>query len=345
MTVKVLVNGVGAIGKRVAHAVRLQKDMTLAGVSDVSATAVLRSVLDGPLKGVKLYASLPEAQNTLAEAGLNPEGTLEEVLASGEIDVVVDATPAGIEEKNKGLYEKYNVKQVYEGGAKASIAEVSFNANVNYLESFNKKSTRVVSCNTTSLARTIGAIKQNFDVRRAIVSLVRRAVDPWDARKGPINAIVPVLPLPSHHGPDLQTIIHDLRVETMAVKVPTTLAHTHMVAVELKADAEKEKVKEILSNTPRVLLLKGSDGYSDTALIIERFRDLLRPRYDMYETVIWDESVTVEEDTVYWMHAVHSEAIVIPENIDAIRAITGIEEDPMRSIKMTNESLGIFGKP
>jgi glyceraldehyde-3-phosphate dehydrogenase (NAD(P)) len=42
------------------------------------------------------------------------------------------------------------------------------------------------------------------------------------------------------------------------------------------------------------------------------------------------------------MHVVHQEADVIPENIDAIRAITGIEKDNWKSIRMTNESLGIL---
>ena len=61
----------------------------------------------------------------------------------------------------------------------------------------------------------------------------------------------------------------------------------------------------------------------------------------MYEVAIWEESVNVMEDDIFWAHAVHSEAIVIPENIDAIRAITGIEKDKWKSIKKTNKSLGI----
>ena len=37
----------------------------------------------------------------------------------------------------------------------------------------------------------------------------------------------------------------------------------------------------------------------------------------------------------------HNEAIVIPETIDAIRALTGIEPDGQRSIRKTDASLGI----
>ena len=342
MAVKVLVNGVGAIGKRVAHAVRMQKDMQLAGVADAMPTGILRNMIDGPLKGTKLFASAPDFKEGLEKGGFKVEDTLENLLASKGVDVVADATPAKIDEKNKPLYQKYGVKHIYQGGAKASLADVSFNANMNYHEALGKQSARVVSCNTTSLARTIGAIENEIGVKRAIVSLVRRAVDPWNAKKGPINAIEPALPLPSHHGPDLNTIMPDLNIQTMAVVVPTTLAHVHMVAVDLEHRADLGQVKTIFKNTPRVINIRANDGYSDTARVIERFRDLLRPRYDMHEAAVWDESIAIKDGTLYWMHAVHSEAIVVPESIDAIRAITGIERDNMKSIKMTDKAMGIL---
>jgi glyceraldehyde-3-phosphate dehydrogenase (NAD(P)) len=38
---------------------------------------------------------------------------------------------------------------------------------------------------------------------------------------------------------------------------------------------------------------------------------------------------------------VHNEAITVPETIDAIRAMTGIETDAMKSIEKTNRSMGI----
>jgi glyceraldehyde-3-phosphate dehydrogenase (NAD(P)) len=38
---------------------------------------------------------------------------------------------------------------------------------------------------------------------------------------------------------------------------------------------------------------------------------------------------------------VHQEAIVVPENIDAIRAMFELERDKFKSIEKTNKSLGI----
>jgi len=49
----------------------------------------------------------------------------------------------------------------------------------------------------------------------------------------------------------------------------------------------------------------------------------------------------VEGKDVAFYYQVHNEAIVIPENIDAIRALSGIEHDPQKSIQKTDKSLGI----
>ena len=57
--VKVVVNGMGTIGKRVAEAVKNQGDMELFGVADVRPHGELKSVLseEGALHGTSLYGS------------------------------------------------------------------------------------------------------------------------------------------------------------------------------------------------------------------------------------------------------------------------------------------------
>lgn len=44
---------------------------------------------------------------------------------------------------------------------------------------------------------------------------------------------------------------------------------------------------------------------------------------------------------VYLTYQVHNEAIVIPETIDAIRAMTGREPDAARSMAKTDRALGV----
>ena len=343
MVVRVVVNGVGTIGKRVAHAVKMQDDMKLVGISDIAPTPVLRTVLepDGPLYKTDLYCSIPEMIENLTNAGMYVKGTLPELLESGKVDVVVDATPAGIGAKNKPMYEKYDVKVIFEGGEKADVADVTFNSFVNYEDAIGKKFVRVPSCNTTSLLRTLWALGQVCKIDEVFVSLTRRAVDPWEIKKGPVNALVPDMHVPSHHGPDVKTVMKDLDIKTFAIKSPTTLAHVHVVHVKTKNPPSVEDIKNTFNKTPRILLFKAEDGYNSTAEIIEHFRDILRPRYDMYEVAVWDETISVMKNDIFWAHAVHSEAIVIPENIDAIRAISGVERDKWKSIKKTDKSLGV----
>ena len=46
------------------------------------------------------------------------------------------------------------------------------------------------------------------------------------------------------------------------------------------------------------------------------------------------------EKSLYLFQAIHQEADVVVENIDAIRAMIGSVKDPDTSIRMTNEALG-----
>ncbi len=337
----IVVNGVGTVGKRVAHAVRKQDDMNLIGIADVSPSPVLRTVLeeDAPLYGTPLYASVPEKIEELENEGFYVEGNLPEFLDMGEVDVVVDCTPSGVDEKNKGMYQEKDVKAVFQGGASASIAPVSFNALANYDEATGKDFVRVVSCNTTSLSRTLWSLDSSFGIEKAIGNLVRRGGDPVQDSRGPINSIVPVTEIPSHHGPDVQEVMPGLDITTLAVKVPTTLSHLHMVNVDLSKEVSREDVLKIFKKTPRVKLLRAEEGYSSTAKVIEKFRDK-RLRYDMPEVVVWEETVETEGKRLYWIHQVHQESIVVPENIDAIRSMLGMSKRS-ESIEKTDKNLGI----
>ena len=49
----------------------------------------------------------------------------------------------------------------------------------------------------------------------------------------------------------------------------------------------------------------------------------------------------VQDDELFYAYMVDNQAIVIPETIDAIRALSGRTPDPDTSISRTNASLGI----
>ncbi|HLC77451.1 MAG TPA: type II glyceraldehyde-3-phosphate dehydrogenase [archaeon] len=339
--IKVGINGFGSIGKRVAHAVSLQSDMQLVGISNRSVNINVRAMMGkkGPLYGTPLYCADPANLKAMRGTGFDVSGSLEDLL--GKVDVIVDGTPAGIETKNKPLYAKYKVKQIYEGGADKGMADASFTAIANYDECVNKNSIRVVSCNTTSLVRTIYAMQKSLDISDIFSVLVRRAADPpEDDKEGPINSVVPVSKVPSHHGPDVKTVLKKINITTMACKIPTTLNHVHFVTAKVDGDYKRDDAIEAFRKASRVLLFDSTQGYTTSSQIYEMFRDIKRPRSDMYEVCVWEDMVNIDKDKLYWSHVVHSEGIVIPENIDAIRAVMGADTKE-NSIKKTNKSLGI----
>jgi len=342
MSANIVVNGIGIIGKRVAHAIKLQDDMKLHAISTRSASSTLRTLLEpeGPLKGTDLYACSPEWVEKMRGDGMYVNGSLDELLEKGEVDLVVDCAPKKVGTENKKLYKKHGVKAIFQGGEKDEVAPMTFNTFVNYNEAGNHDYVRVPSCNTTSLIRLLHTLSQLTKIVEVDVALIRRAGDPPE-NKGVGNSIVPVMHVPSHHGPDVQTVLPDIDIKTMAVKVPTTLAHVHIFHCEVDKLPKSGKIKELFQKTPRITVLKAGHGYESTAQVIERYRDLLRPRYDMPEVVVWEETINTQDDDVFWAHMVHPESIVIPENIDCIRAMLGLEKDRDKSIKKTDKSLGI----
>jgi glyceraldehyde-3-phosphate dehydrogenase (NAD(P)) len=338
--IKVAVNGYNVIGRRVADAVAAQSDMHLVGVSKVKPDYKARGALE---RGYRLYALDEKTRKSFSDAGIPTEGTVMDLVE--QADIVIDCTPEDAGAENKSIYERQGKKAIFQGGEEHSIAELSFVAQCNFEKANGKKFVRVVSCNTTALCRLLHSIDESFNISKARVVIARRAADPDEVGKGPIDAVVlDPISVPSHHGPDVNTVLPGFPVISMALKIPTTHMHLHSLMISSRKQASAADVIQKLELTPRILLVDGKkDGFKSTANIIDMARDMRRPRNDLYEAVVWRDSVRVIDGEIYLFMAVHQEAIVIPENIDAVRAITstcGREE----SMMMTDKSLGILGK-
>jgi glyceraldehyde-3-phosphate dehydrogenase (NAD(P)) len=188
----------------------------------------------------------------------------------------------------------------------------------------------VVSCNTTGLCRTLHAVDQKYGIKSVHATIVRRAADPWDIYHGPINAIVPTLELPSHHGPDVKTVLPDLEIFTTSMTVPTTVMHMHSITADLKKETSVDDVLGLFRDTKRVRIVRNTAGIRSTAEIIEYAKDLGHSRGDMPDICIWEETVGISKNKLFYLQAVHQESNVIPENIDAIRAAMGRINDETR---------------
>jgi glyceraldehyde-3-phosphate dehydrogenase (NAD(P)) len=335
--IRVAVNGYGVIGKRVADAVSIQEDMELAGVADV---AVDWRPAMAVRKGYSLYGSSNSDLVSMRAAGHAVAGTLGDLLEA--TDVVVDCTPKKVAAKNVEIYRQRGIKFIVHGGEKHAVTGHSFVAESSFESAVGRDCTRVVSCNTTSIVRTLSALKRAGLLKKARGTLLRRATDPWESHMGGImNTLVPEAHIPSHQGPDAQTVDPELDVVTMAVKVPETLAHLHYWVVELTRAAAREEVLDAFKSSSRIALIRMSAGLDGINAVKEMMADMGRPHDSLYEVAVWEDMLSVQGREAFYAYMVDNQAIVIPETIDAIRALTGRAINARDSIIRTDTSLGI----
>jgi glyceraldehyde-3-phosphate dehydrogenase (NAD(P)) len=176
-------------------------------------------------------------------------------------------------------------------------------------------------------------------------TMIRRAADPGDSKKGPINAITPVLKVPSHHGPDVMTVRPEIEITSLAVAVPTTIMHMHAIVATLP-DGHGMTTESVLSlwrQQPRVIIMNGGEtGITTTAEVMEFARDIGRTWGDLHEIFVWEDGVKLEGNTLWYFQAIHQESDVVPENVDAVRALMGTEDDWKASVNKTDEAIAAF---
>ena len=333
----IAVIGYGVIGKRVADAIQKQDDMNLSGVCDIISDWRIQNAVR---KGYNIYYATSEAEKEMKKAAIPVKGSMQDLLKN--VDLVVDCTPKNIAAQNIKIYTDLGLKFIVQGGEKHETTGHSFSAENNYKSALNLNATRVVSCNTTSILRTLTALKKAGLLEYARGTLLRRATDPWESHLGGImNTMVPERDIPSHQGPDAKSVDPDLDVITSAIKVPETLSHMHYWNVKLKKQTTKEEVIKAFKTSTRIKLIQYDEGLVSNNTIKEMFLDMGRPSGDMYEVALWEDMLKVVGDELFYAYVVDNQAIVIPETIDAIRALTGIEMDADKSIAKTNQSLGI----
>jgi glyceraldehyde-3-phosphate dehydrogenase (NAD(P)) len=335
----VAINGYGTIGKRVADAVAAQNDMEIVGVTKTRPSFGCDLAVR---KGYPLFCTFDDADRiaAFAKSGYDCHGGISDLLSL--CDVVVDCSPGKVGSANKDLYNMAGVKWIFQGGEKHEMTELSYTSCANHQQNLNAQGTRVVSCNTTGLARTLVPLLETCGDISVECTMIRRAADPGDSSKGPINAIKPVLKVPSHHGPDLMTVEPKIKINSLAVAVPTTIMHTHAITVTLPQGhgLDTEKVLALWRSRPRIIIMNGAEtGITTTAEVMEFARDIGRTWGDLHEIFVWEDGVKVVDNTLYYFQAIHQESDVVPENVDAIRALMGSESDWLASVEKTDNAI------
>lgn len=336
---KVGVVGPGTIGHKVIWAIEKQDDMEVAGVAKTSPDWVSKWVVE---KGYKLYPSstkgaegVPQTMKEFSDVlgKENIAGTIEDLLE--ESDVIVDCTGNRFGQKNKeGLYEPYNeksgnsLKVLFQGGESASIG-ASFNTRTSYDKCAEAGTNyfRVVSCNTTGLARLIGKLSQEgYEVDYLTATLLRRSTDPGMPSKMRLDGTEVSLKIPSHHAPDLRQVF-DVEAYSRAYKVPVSSMHMHDLHIVFAGKAPtKEEFRKVYEDDLRVATL---ENFSSTIELRERVRRLNKiedgvfPGGDVFMSCVSTGAFNVYRGNIVWLsQGIPQDSIVVPETIDAVRCAT-----------------------
>jgi glyceraldehyde-3-phosphate dehydrogenase (NAD(P)) len=334
--IRVGVVGYGTIGRRVADAVDGQPDMRLVGAAKRSPDYAARAAERGD---VPLFAAGADSAERFDAAGIAAAGTTSDLVERA--DVVVDATPAGTGTTNRELYAARDTPAVFQGGEPARVAETSFTACVNYDDAVGGDATRVLSCNTTALARLLAPLEEAYGVERVRATLVRRGGDPGQSDRGPINDILPDPTGESHHAEDLRTVLPHLDVRTRGVRVPATLMHLQSVRVTLRdPPPDAQSVRDRLTEESRLMVVESGAGVRGCGDAMDLARELGRPRGDLFENCVFGASLDLSGAECSLFQAVHQESDVVPENVDAVRALAGTA-DAAESRDLTDRTLGI----
>lgn len=336
--VKVIVVGYGVIGQRLADGVSLQEDMELVGVVDAAPTLSVRALRD---KGMpyKLYAAYPEAKEKLEAADIPVSGFMEDILP--EVDVALDATGAGIGAKNKKLYEKHNVKAVFQGGEDNSIADVFFHGYANYSKGVGVDYLKLTSCNTTGLIRAIDCVDKSVGVEKVAITIIRRVADPGDYHRGLTNALK-VEKAPSHQAVDLMTIMPHIDATGLLIHTPITHGHFISVVATPKSEYSKNDLLKAFRAHPRIKVVSMDEGFLGNASVFRYGRDVGNPRGDVYQIFVWEEMIVNSgKDIMFGIH-IPQESVTIPETIDAIRACMSMQTNSKEGVYATNKYLGMI---
>ena len=255
-----------------------------------------------------------------------------------KVDIMLDATSAGVGAKNKALYEKYK-KAVFQGGEKMKLL-MFFHGYANFEKGLGKQFLKLTSCNTTGLIRAVDCLDRQVGIEKVAITIVRRVADPGDYHRGLTNALK-VDKAPNHQAVDLMTIMPHIDATGILVHTPVTHGHIITVVATPKEDVTVENVIDSFKAHPRIRVVRIEDGFQGNAALFKYARDLGNLRGDMYEIAVFEESIVKSGRDIMFAINIPQEAVVIPETMDAIRAALKMQTTKAEAVSRTNEYLGM----
>jgi glyceraldehyde-3-phosphate dehydrogenase (NAD(P)) len=326
---RLAVVGIGVIGKRVAHAINSQAGLELVGVAVRSPS---RAVLAQP--HLPYYASDATADTRLRAAGIQARGRLEDLL--DQADAVVDCGPARTGPLRFPIYRRAGTRSVFCGGERDPRLGPLLHSALNYRTALSSPTVRLMSCNTTALARLVAAVGPEH-VGRLEATVLRCCTDADKAGKGITEGAV-VHPATSHHASDLGELLPGLVTRSWAVTLPMVSGHVIQVRLGLRGVVPFEHVSARLEAEPRIRVWSGDEAM-ETARIKASEAVHGRKWSDRYELIVRLDEPDDGDQLTGWL-SLDNEAITIPEALDVARAFSGAPEAEAARAA-TDQGLGI----
>jgi glyceraldehyde-3-phosphate dehydrogenase (NAD(P)) len=132
-------------------------------------------------------------------------------------------------------------------------------------------------------------------------------------------------------------------VQATGILIHTPVTHGHIITVVLtpKKEISVEEAIAIFEKHPRIRVVSIDEGFLGNASLFRYARDLGNPRGDMYEIAVWSDSIVKSGKDLMFAINIPQESVVIPENIDAIRASMKMQLTRETGTTETNKYLGI----
>ncbi len=335
--VKVGVCGYGAVGQRLADGAARQGDMELVGIVDVAPTLAVRALHESGM-AFDLYLVDMSRKPEFDALGIPIAGSFDDLLE--QVDVALDATPAGIGAKNKVMYEKHGVKAIFQAGEKNDIVDVFFHGYANYEKGIGQSFLKLTSCNTTGLIRAVDALDREVGVEKVAITIIRRVADPGDTHRGLVDVLM-VDPVPNHQAEDLMLIMPHVHATGLLVHTPVTHGHIISLVATPKKSISKTSFLDICRAHPRIRVFRIADGFNSNTSLWKYARDMGNKRGDMYEIGVWEECVGMSGKDILFAINIPQEPVTTPETLDGVRAAMKMQTDRLEAVGQTNKYLGL----
>src|SRR5918911_3846079 len=308
--VRVFINGYGNIGRRLASALSLDKEIQLLGVAKYTVDDKVKEALAN-----RFSVFVPSKMlDAFKEKGYSVAGTV--IDAIKQSDIVIDAAKEGGGFDNKkSMYEPMKKPAIFQGGedrhGDRAVADMIHNSRVNYSKAAGKTYVIQGSCNVSGMGRIMQPLIEKFGkrIRRYDVQLIRRWADLEDTKAVKDSIEWDRNP---HHQDDVKDFIPDANLYVDAFKVPSRMMHLHQMFIRFNGKAPtKDQILECYRNEFGVAIISSAKGTGD---VRKKALELGFAHGDTNMVHIHRDILRVQDDMVKLAYSDDQTGMVIPEN-------------------------------